>query len=509
MIGIGVAKVIAWAALSGQDARPVTVEAISGELVIEWRRKKVDLDTRVMTFEDGATAYYGPTVVTADRIVIDADNETGMAMGKVQVRDPIGQLTCSDLFFDYKNRSGKASGVDVTVDGTRLRIETVVINPNRWEIGEVRAGLFGNVAPKWEVGSPKITLTPGASGTITRPSLYIGGKPRVVLPATKFSLDRRATGFRLPSVSLRDGKLGLTTFNSLLITPQSAVSFFNRFAKGQLPSTSLEYTWSSIPADRAEYLIAPRSDLDERFVDSYVDNITVPSLQVELDQLRAPRQSIGVGTAWTVGTSGRPIDSTDISKMYEGTVEVGDDLGYASGFVQGRLQRIRPDRHASFLTRGNLVGTVTSDPMALARNLSGRVRLDGGLYLAGSTKYGWSRGMAAFDWRPSSQVSASAGYAATGNSGTMHFPFDGVRTGHSFLSRLDLRSGPYAAGVILRYDPRSGRLFDHQYQFSFVAGAFEPFVVLRQNPKTITFGVRLRIDSLFRRLQSRDFVRGR
>ncbi|MBV6458538.1 MAG: LPS-assembly protein LptD [Fimbriimonadaceae bacterium] len=509
MIGFGVAKVIALAAISGQDPPQVTVEAISKELVIEWRRKKVDLDTRVMTFEDGATAYYGPTVVVADRIVIDAQNETGTATGNVQVRDPIGTLTCSDLYFDYRNRSGRARGVDVVVDGARLRIKSVDINPIRWEVSEVRAGLFGNIAPHWEIGSPKVTLTPGASGTIQRPALYVDNVPKIVLPSTKFSLDRRATGLRPPSVSLRDGKIGVTTFNSLLITAQSAVSFYNRFAKGQLPSTSLEYTWSSVPAGRAESLIAPRSDLDERFVDSYVDNITVPSRQVELDQLRAPRQSIGIGTAWTVGTSGRPVDSSDISKLYEATVEVGDDLGFAGGYAQGRIQRIRPDRHTSFLTRGNFLGTLTSDPFPIGKNLTGLLRLDGGVYLAGSTKFGWARGLGAVDWRPHPNLSLSAGYAGTGSSGTMQFAFDGVRTGHAFLSRLDMRSGPYAAGVILKFDPRTRKIFDHQYQFSFFAGAFEPFLVLRQNPKTVTFGVRLRLDSLIRRLQNRDFVRGR
>jgi len=63
--------------------------------------------------------------------------------------------------------------------------------------------------------------------------------------------------------------------------------------------------------------------------------------------------------------------------------------------------------------------------------------------------------------------------------------------------------------MIVKYDPCAGKLFDHQYHFSFFAGAFEPFLVLRQNPKTVTFGVRLRLDSLIRRLQSRDFVKGR
>jgi hypothetical protein len=253
--------------------------------------------------------------------------------------------------------------------------------------------------------------------------------------------------------------------------------------------------------------MTPRSDLEERFVDSYLDNVSVPSVLSEMTSLGGPRQSISLGTAWNVATVGRPQNSKDVSKPLEVVAEIGDDFGLVRGYVQSRLQRIRPDRLSNERTRANFSATLTSLSVGISQDLGLRLRADAGAYFAGASQFGWTRGMVALDWNASKTASVSLGYAATGSAGNPQFPFDDVRRGSSIIGRIDFIAGPYGFRLAAKCDPRSGKVFDRQYQFSLVAGAFEPFITVRENPRTTILGIRLRFEGLLRKLQRRQFDR--
>lgn len=514
-VPLGVACSLAWpsAEWDGSDPDPIpvtqNVEKIDDTLIVEWRSKRVDLERKVAVFEGGIKATYGPTVLTADRLEVDMENKRGRADGDVRVVDPEGELRGSNLRFNWKERTGEAEDVFVQVGPMKLRVARILIEPDNWTLEQVAATPSRTRPPEFTLGSKKVVLRTGRSGRAENPTVDIFGKRILQIPTTLgFSLDRRVTGFRFPAISFRRGAgFGLAWNSSVLLNDQTSFAVTSNLFPTSLPTYAAEVAWSHIPPTKSTGLISPRTELGERFGDSYLDTIATEDPAVEDDYLRDPRQTIAAGTYWNQSTRGRIEDSSSVSKRYELAAEVGGSLGPIGGYVQLRYQSIRPDGWSPFVDRLALTGSANLGSLRLAPGLDFRLRADFAGFFDGSGSFGWARGMASVVYQPVSRVRLAGGYVLGGQAGEPEFAFDRLYSDRGWHVRADLDLGSIKAGFLGKYDSRQGRWYDHEYGFSFAAGSFEPYILWRQFPGDVRIGFRIRGTDVFKKLQRRTIER--
>lgn len=518
-VPLGVACSLAWPAANrgGIDPDPEpfavvqNVERVDDTLIVEWKTKRVDLQRKVAIFEGGIKATYGPTVLTAERLEVDMENKRGRADGDVRVVDPEGELRGSNLRFNWKDRTGEAEDVFVQVGAMKLRVARIIIEPDKWTLEQVAATPSRTRPPEFTLGSKKVVLRTGRSGRAENPSIDILGKRILQIPTTLgFSLDRRVTGFRFPAISFRRGAgFGLAWNSSVLLNDQTSFAVTSNVFPTSLPTYAAEVAWSQIPPTKSTGLISPRTELGERFGDSYLDTIATEAPSVEDDYLRDPRRTFAAGTYWNQSTRGRVVDSSSVSKRYELSSEIGGSFGPIGGFVQIRYQSIRPVGGAPFVDRLALTGSANLGSLRLAPGLDFRLRADFAGFTTGSDSFGWARGMAGLVYHPIAQLRLAGGYVLGGQSGEPEFAFDRLYSERGWHVRADIDLGSIRAGFLGKYDSRQGRWYDHEYGFSFAAGSFEPYILWRQFPGDVRIGFRIRGTDVFKKLQRRTIERAR
>lgn len=518
-VPLGVACSLAWpAAERGSPdpdplpvviAAPQTVERIDETLVVEWRTKRVDLQRKVAVFEGGIKATYGPTVLTADRLEVDMENKQGRADGDVRVVDPEGELRGSNLRFNWKERTGEAEDVFVQVGPMKLRVERILIEPDKWTLEQVAATPSRTRPPEFTLGSKKVVLRTGRSGRAENPTIDIFGKRILQIPTTLgFSLDRRVTGFRFPAISFRRGAgFGVAWNSSVLLNDQTSFAVTSNVFPTSLPTYAAEVAWSQVPPTRSTGLISPRTELGERFGDAYLDTIATEDPSVEDDYLRDPRRTLAIGSYWNQSTRGRVEDSSSVSKRYEISAEIGGSAGALGGFAQLRYQSIRPDERTPFSDRFVLTGSANLGNIPLLPGLDLRFRTDFAGFASGSQAFGWARGVAALVYRPTPRFRLAGGYVLGGQAGSPEFAFDRLYSERGWHVRADVDLGSIRAGFLGKYDSRQGRWYDHEYGFSFAAGSFEPYILWRQFPGDVRIGFRIRGTDVFKKLQRRTIER--
>ncbi|HRF59213.1 MAG TPA: hypothetical protein PLH94_04780 [Fimbriimonadaceae bacterium] len=483
----------------------VQVERVDEVLLVEWRSKKVDLANRTATFGGGIKATYGPTTLYADSLFVDSANRQGRAEGNVRLIDPDGTLEGSNLSFDWGKRTGSAENVAIEIDRIQILVKRLEIEPGRWTLIDAYGTPSLQKPREVAIRSRRIVLQPGRRGYAEHPTLEMFGRRILQYPArATFSLDRRVSGFRLPAISFRRGNgFGMAWNSSTLLGDQASLSAILGAFPGALPSYGLEFAWSGVEPTKATGLIAPRTDLGERFGESYLDSIAVPSVETEDEYLRNERRTLSAGSYWNQGTRGRIVDPSAISKRWEIAGEIGGPIGRGGGYVQVRGQSLRPGNADPFRERAVLYGSWTTGEFDFTNNLSARLRVDGAGYVGSGDSYTWLRTLTGVSYRPNPTVKVSAGYVQGFESGTPMFAFDPLFSTHAWHLRADFNFGNIQASVLGKYDVNRREWYDKEYGFSFIAGSFEPFVIWRQFPNDVRFGARLRIDALLGRLQKR------
>lgn len=484
------------------------VSQVDDELNVEWRTQRYDLENERVVYGGGIKATYGPTTVIADELELDTRNRTGYARGNVRVIDPLGVMEGTALTFNWESRTGEATDVRLESLGARLRVGRVEIGSEQWTGYDVWATPCRTRRASLTVESPKVTLKPGRSGRASGVRLSLFGLKTPPLPPLTFSLDRRVEGFRLPAISFRRGKgFGVSWGSGVLLNDRTSLSAnYGTFPKS-LPTAKLELAWSSVPPTKATGFMSPRSDLGERFQDSYLDRVYIRHQEAEDNDLRAPRRTLAIASAWNQGTAARPQDSGQISKRLEAVAEFGDAVGAWGAVGQVRLESIRPSHGARFSHRAQLSGTLQSAAWPLASDFESRLRIDGFSTLGKPGAYGWLRGLGSISWRPDEDLRLTFGVFGTTEAGNPRFGFDGLAVKSGALLRGDVRYGPVTVNAILKFDARRGRSYSTEWGVSWVMGCFEPFMQSRLVPRDFQFGVRLRIDEFLGKFTQRDVKR--
>lgn len=476
------------------------------ELVVEYRQSRIDVANRRTEFTGGVTARYGLTVVRADRLSLDMEARNGVAEGAVRLDDPDGMLTAARLEFNWRDRTGSADEAELMVGNVKVRVRLIEVLPDQWTLYDAWATPCGERRPALVASSRKVVLRPGRSGRASSPKLSLFGVSLGTIPfADRFSLDNRVTGLRLPSITSRRGEgLGVSWASSVLVNDQTSLSAsYIKFPKSEA-SFGAGLAWSAVSPTKSTGLIYPRTELSERFAESYFDNIGNEDPAAEHAYLGAERRTLAASSLWNQGVRGRWEDSDTITKRFEAAGEAGGDFGWGLGFLQLRYQSIQPSRSEPFRDRLALHSSAATKPLNLARGLTAGYRLDLGAYAEG---FSWARSVASMVYEPVPGYRAGIAWIAGGSKGRPRYAFDRLYSQKGLHLRGDARIGPLSLSGLFKYDFDQKRWYDHEYLVSIVAGCFEPFIIWRQFPSDVKFGVRLRTDALTKKLGKREFKR--
>jgi hypothetical protein len=475
-----------------------------GGLTVTWTECEQDIEAGTVTFRGPVTATYDQTAVICRILTLDSKNRTGHAEGGVQVRDPEGFFNADQMDFNWEAKTGFATKVEMNLGNARVWVDRIDVEPGKWVLANPRTTLSRRKSHEHELLARLATIYPGKRLVLRDAALRFFGLRFGDVPFLSLSLDRRVTGWRMPSISNKRGEgFGLNWEGSFLLNDQAGLNAFVSSFPKNAPGYGLQMGKSWIKPDETITKIVSASDLGERFGDGWFDCISVSAPEDETELIGAKRKSLNIGTAWNQSTTGRPQDSTNLSKAWEVIGEAGGTAGSLMGYVNARYQSIRPSTPDPFIERFEVQATIGSTPWHLTRNFDVVSRLDGFGTANRRGTYGWVRGLAGLQWRPNRHLSLGAAYITGGDKGTPDFGFDPLYSESAFHVRADLKIGPYTARYLAKYDTNMKRWYDQEYEFALVMESFEPFVVVRGFPSDFRIGFRFRLDSLVARLQRR------
>lgn len=487
--------------------------SLPDELQVTGKVQEIDPVRSILTYTDGVAARYGPTLIFADRLEIHnaPEDQYAIARGNVRIEDPEGLVKAQSAVIWFGPQRGPdgqiavADHVEVDLAGVRVKAESVSIRPERWEFLNVEGTNCLRPIPLYTVRSKKVVIIPGKSGTAQNPRIKILGKDIGSIPTRRFSLDKRAPGLEMPSLSFDGKRLGVRWRSGLLINDQSLLlGSFGSFS-GDYPSYSLTYAHTFLPASVSSSQIVARNELNERFTFSYFDNIRVGSLNTTRSHTHNLRHSITAQSIWNTSSAAR-LERENFSKAIDVAYERSGPVGGLGTNFQLRAQSIRRGGE-SFVERALFAGTLQAPPIQFAPGLQSDIRLDLFGTAGERNAFGWARGQAGLIYQPITQFTLGAAYISASEAGTPDFLADRLVSRHAVHLRGDLNLGPTKLSYLAKFDFDRNSWYDKEFSISQVIGCFEPFIVRREFPSDYAFGVRFRLDDFFDILERRKPAR--
>lgn len=485
---------------------------VDEELTVEADHWYKDLADGKTVFEGNVRATYGLSVLTTGRLVVDDVLGVMVAEGESRIDDPEATVSAKHIVVNWKLKESSAEAVRieagyVLVQGDRLEIEN---EPEpKWTITGATLELTDLSAGGNRFIAREVTIFPGQRAVAKHVTYQLFGQKLGPIPSQTFNLDRRVTGLKLPSLKYRGGTgFGVGWQSSLLLDDQTIASGNWEAFPGERAGYRLELTRSFIGEGKQLTKISPRSDLGERFVNGWFNNVTLSDPEEELRRLRDPKSSFTVGTYWNTSTDARPVDATDVSKAFELVYEMGGPLGTGGWVSTARVQQARESPASQWVNR------VVWDTTFLAPQLDfGGVKSHVRLDLIGTSSVGGSFGILRSELGAYGELipglRLGGAYVWASESGSPDFGYDPLSFGSGLNLRMDYERGPYTLRYLMKYDFSGKRWYDREWEFALVAGSLEPFVSRREYPGEFRFGVRLRVDQLADRLLDRDLKRNR
>jgi hypothetical protein len=437
------------------------------------------------------------------RVHTAEEDSYGIAEGNVRVDDPDGQMTATRLTFNWKLRTGIAENIRLESGNVIITAKQIDIQPEKWVATDAYATPCRNKTPLFHVTTPRVELQPGRKAVVRRPTLSVLGRKVLAIGTQTYSLDPKADGIPLPRPSLRSGfRPGITWNPQLLFDDRTGFSAGLNIFQRSLPTYDFMVTHSFIKPGDAIGSFMPSSDFDERFREGYFDRILVDDPDQEARILGRTRSSVSVGTRWNQGMSARQTGGR-FSKAVELVVENGRNVGGMGVKTQVRYEQIRRGGDP-FFGRGSLMATGLLPSVDLSKHLSTYGRGDLGTYVSSENRFTWARGAAGLVLQPDRHYRIGASYTFGSEAGTSDFRSDRLVMPNGLHVRGDLSLGPTQLSAIFKFDRDRRKWSENEWSISQVVGCLEPFVLYRSFPRTLGFGVRLRIDEFLDRIEQRS-----
>ncbi len=482
-----------------------SIQLVDG-VEISYAKSSVDLKTLVYTLSEGVTVKYDQTTVHADSVMIDQAKKHGYASGHVHVIDPVGTIDADniEIWWSKEDSHSFVNHADIRVGTAHIRAASADIRPGVWVVNDAR-GTTSRANPAWyEVGTKKLTLYPGRSGKLKRPSLSILGQKLLTFPDRSFNLDPRSEGLGIPSFTYRRGEgIGPSWAGGILVNRSTDFAFAAGAFPNTRPNFGFSITHSYVSEDKPQTFLTPSSDFGERFSEGYLESIHVTSPGEEDRNLRYFKRSIAFDSTWNIGATGRGAGEA-YSKAGEVIYETAEPVGKFSFGSQTRVQSIRQLDQA-FESRVIESDTLGFPSVQFGRNIRSIARLDTTNFF-GPKQYGWVRGIVGLAFEPMKQLRFSAGAYSSFDYGTPDYIIDPLVSKTGLVYRADFNLGPTKFSYMTKYDTRLG-WFDREYSVSQVVGCFEPFLLYRKYPNEYALGLRLNLDDLMNLVTSRNFSR--
>lgn len=482
-----------------------------------------DVQRQVNTYTGDVTITYGPTIVRADKIELHYSNleKFGEASGNVTVTDPEGRMTASRFLFRWARKSGEADDVDLAAGGFRIRAKHIdiepeerhfvagkdgkakqVVTPAKWTLTGVFATSCNRKIPVYGIQSDRITLTPGKSGVSEHTRFQLLGKTIFSWPKNGFSLDRRDKGFGLPGLARdRNGNNGITWAGGSLLDDRTAMDFAFGVFQQRLPTGKITVAHSFVPADGQSYPIDPISDVDERFNRGYFETVRIRSYESEAAFYRSERASVSISSSLNVTPQGR-LEDMAYNRPAELIGEKSLRVGAFSLLAQTRIESVQPLRRATTVRSGTMLSALSPE-VNLGKNLRLVSRFDFANFLSSKSDYGWIRGIAGLQYKPTRWLSIGAAYQDSLDFGTPQFGIDPLAIKSAFHGRVDFDFGPTKLSFLNKYDFRKRKIVDREFVASQVIGCVEFFYLIREFPRDTAVGLKLRAQDFFESLRSR------
>jgi hypothetical protein len=513
-----------WAALAAAilavgPARPQSPPE-QNTLVVAFHDQSVDMRTGEVVYSGGVSLSYGLTTVTADRVVLWTDptklglatgggssivyRSEGIAEGNVRVDDPDGQLTATRLEFNWVSHAGHATNVEIHCDRVLLRASSLDVSDSEWVLNDVDTTTDPSPHPLYVLHARRLVIRPGSIAKARDPALELLGKRILTVPFVQFSLDNRVNGIGIPVIAAEEGgKVGVTSDSSFLLNDRLSMNVDLASYPHELFRSSAQFVYTMVPSSESSGLVAPRSDLVERFAYGYFDDVVTASPESEHQYVRATRDSVSVGTFWNQEAFGRP-GSDMLNKPWEVVYERGGPAGDWGVLSQLRLQHIEVV-HGFGEDRAVLQTTLEPPTWELGRGFAAQTRLEGEGFFDDDGVFGWGLGQFGLIYSPIADVRFGGALVAGGEFGQAAFPEDRLYSRMGFDLRADWGRGPTKLGFLAKYDFTQNRWYDDEYSLSQIMGCIVPTIYWRRFPNEFLFTISLRADELIDKLERRNF----
>jgi hypothetical protein len=454
-----------------------------------------------ITFRGGVIVTYGPTRVVSDSLDLDLTHETGDSRGHVHLSDPVGNLDCDELDYSWTTHKGLAKNVHIVANSLKIDVESIVVRPEAWTLYNAHARGFAGRVVAVEIQSKKIEVLPGRYMVMRRPSLGTLGAMAGPFFDSRSDLSNSTLGLNYPALSFKQGQgVGVSWQSEFAMGPSGLLDAGYRNYKLAAPSYQLEASSTLLRPSQDPRMGAPPNELGDRFGDSYFQNALVASEDAERADVGAHRENVAINTAANSQPMARDTDAR-YDKPMELVYERSDQVGSFDWRGQLRWQSIRRD-HGPLERRGFLWVTGMGPTWRLAPKLNAYSRLDGQVF--SQSGFAWGRGQAGLTYRPITFLRVGAAGFWGGQKGMADFPVDDLDREFGYVGRADLLSGPTRFSYLLKYDPRTGSLYDREFSFRQAIGILDAYVDFRRNPSQFRYGLMFRLNSLLDSVSSRS-----
>lgn len=484
---------------------------VDEELTIRAPEWSEDIEQGVITFSGGVTAIYGATTLQTDTLVVYRGEKRMLAEGKTIILDPEARVAADhvEIYWQSGARRGVARNVDITVGYVHISgdVLTTITDPEPlWVVDNARVELSDLARGNNRFFARRIRVYPGRYGIAEGITYQILGQKIGPIGSQRFNLDRRVTGFKLPSITNRRGVgFGVSWDSSLLLSEKSSL----QLALGAFPGRAQEYraqfTYSPLASERTVTRLAPRDDLAERQNDGWFNSVIVPSPETEFQRISDNKNSFSIGSFWNTSTVGRRADGIDVSKLGEAAYEWGGSVLGGGLISTVRAQRIR-ESGGPWVDRAAMQTTLIGPRVSLGPQIAVHTRLDA-FGTAGKNQYGFVRSEVGVIGRVGDGITLGAAYIAGREAGEPDFAFDRLDFNSSVHLRADYVVGPYTLRYLAKYDISRRSWYDREWEIALAAGSLEPFMVRREFPSDYRIGIRFRIDAFTQRLEQRSVKR--
>lgn len=488
-----------------QKPTPQLIQSYANGVTVSADRTSINLEGQAVEWIGHVLVTFGPTTVTADRLIMHDGGEDpyGEAVGNVKLIDPEGTLTAASLEYHWKTHFGSARTIIVRVSMLTLMAESADVRPGLWTLRNVGGTGCKLKTPLYFIHTRELQVRPGIGLRAVRPDLSILGHEVVRLPTQSTTFGGGGNSIDLPYPTIRTGSgLGVNWTNQLLL--DSMTGLFTKYAVFQrsLPFYNGTLIRSAVSGRDPEPV---RTEIGDRFTFGFFDSVQVRDPKSERLYFSSRRLDFGLSSTFGADARDTTNSGAKINKPIEALGQASAQVGGFGLFGLFRAQQVQVGG-GKRIQRLILEENLLSPSVALGRSFSLFGRLDAAEFTGGNA-YGWLRGQAGIVYQPSTALRFGASYTAVRDRGTPDFAYDMPLRFRELGLRADLDFDTTQIRVLLKYDPSQRAVYDREFFFSQVVGCLEPYIVYRERPHKFFLGIKLPISRAFDDLTKAELAR--